>query len=327
MSTNSQNTRKNIYSQQLSNNNNNNSQQQQHQQQQQNAESKFKSKLFDEVAILMRAFGDVTDSSMQIRESVILVEKILIQQLKLIIESVNEICVERTHGASNVPHQIDFEFLMHRNKPKLMRFRKYMRNVQRVQCKSGEQKSHSGSGGNFGINFLNRLAEETTSDEEQETYDAEKIRRIYRADRISNILSPQKYEEFQKARSWSSNLRNKADFLRKIVEILQLPKEIQDSSNCLEIIQFLTMETIATIVDFSLLTRLTSENLESDSSVVNTNLSSSEMLTLCPEVTQGRGFDGIKPIKVQEIQEAMRRVQQMHQSRKLSTSRIALLAL
>lgn len=31
------------------------------------------------------------------------------------------------------------------------------------------------------------------------------------------------------------------------------------------------------------------------------------MLHMCPEVTQGRGLDGIKPITVQEIHEAMRR--------------------
>lgn len=31
------------------------------------------------------------------------------------------------------------------------------------------------------------------------------------------------------------------------------------------------------------------------------------MLHLCPEVTQGRGMDGIKAITVQEIQEAIRR--------------------
>lgn len=28
---------------------------------------------------------------------------------------------------------------------------------------------------------------------------------------------------------------------------------------------------------------------------------------MCPEVTQGRGLDGIKPITTQEIHEAMRR--------------------
>ena len=34
---------------------------------------------------------------------------------------------------------------------------------------------------------------------------------------------------------------------------------------------------------------------------------SSAMMYACPEVTQGRGQDGVKAITVQEIQEAMRR--------------------
>lgn len=34
------------------------------------------------------------------------------------------------------------------------------------------------------------------------------------------------------------------------------------------------------------------------------------MMHLCPEVTQGRGQDGAKPITVQEINEVMRRFMQ-----------------
>lgn len=141
----------------------------------------------------------------------------------------------------------------------------------------------------------------------------------YRADRISQVLSQQKYEEYQKARAWSSNTRNKSEFLRKLVDILQLPKEIYENSVCLEIIQFLAHETIATIVDFAILTRLNSENLTTDPFLIQSNLSN-DMLQLCPEVTLARASDGIKPIKVQEIQEAIRRAQLMHNQRRLSTS-------
>lgn len=34
---------------------------------------------------------------------------------------------------------------------------------------------------------------------------------------------------------------------------------------------------------------------------------SPDMIHICPEVTQGRGEDGVRPITVQEIQEAVRR--------------------
>lgn len=120
-------------------------------------------------------------------------------------------------------------------------------------------------------------------------------------------------------------------FLNKLIDILQLPKEIQEDSNCLEIIQFLTQETVATIVDYAILTRLNSDNITKSQTIVPSNLSNN-MLQLCPEVTQGRANDGIKPIRVQEIQEAIRRVQLMQNQRKLGSfcitdSKIAFLAL
>ncbi|XP_070493638.1 transcription initiation protein SPT3 homolog [Chironomus tepperi] len=281
------------------NNNNNN-----------NSNNEYKSKIYDEIAILMRSFGDISDSSLQIRESIILVEKILIQQLQEILENAMNNAHKRT--GSFVPNQLDFELLMVKNKPKLARFRKYMRNIQKIQRKN-EQK-HAGS--NYDMNFLNQIAEENKSDDE-EINDTENMRRLYRADRISQILSVEKYEEFQKARCWSSNIKNKISFLNKLMEILQVPKEIQDDSNCLEIIQFLTHETVATLIDYSILTRLNSKTLSAmDQNIVQSNLSNN-MLRFCPEVTQGRAFDGIKPVKVQEIQEAMRRFHLMRNQKKI----------
>lgn len=264
----------------------------------------------------MRAGGD-SDAGSQYRDSIILVEKILIQQLRCIMEIAMDIANCRSNGSSLLPTIQDFEYLLHRNKPKLVRFRKYIKKVQKLQIKS-EQKQPGASASGYGINFLNRITDDT-DEEEEEVFDSEKLRRMYRADRISQILSQQKYEEYQKARAWSSNTRNKSEFLRKIVEILQLPKEIQDNPICLEIIQFLTIETVATVVDYAILTRLNSENLSTDPFIIQSSLSN-DMLQLCPEVTLARGADGIRPIKVQEIQEAMRRVQLMQTQRRLGTS-------
>jgi len=161
-----------------------------------NNNNEYKSKIYDEIAILMRAFGDISDSSLQIRESIILVEKILIQQLKEILECVINNAHKRT--GNFLPNQLDFELLMHKNKPKLFRFRKYMRNIQKIQCKN-EQKT---AGNSYDVNFLNRISEESNDSADEEIYDAENTRRLYRADRISQILSVEKYGEFQKARSW-----------------------------------------------------------------------------------------------------------------------------
>lgn len=248
------------------------------------------------------ASGDAISG--QNRDAVILVERILVQQLRGILNEAMNVAFKR--AGSVIPILNDFEFLMRRNPPKAQRLRKYMRTISQLKA---EQKQ------SFGISFLNRLAEENVSDEEQEVYDPERMRRLFRADRISQTLNQQKYEEFQKARSWSSNVRNKADMLRKLVDIIQIPKDIQENSNCLEILLFLTQETICTIVDLAILTRLNTDNHVTESFVISSSITSS-MLHLCPEVTQGRPtMDGIKAITVQEINEAIRRVQSMSTKR------------
>lgn len=270
-----------------------------------NTASEYKPRLLSEISILMRIYGDSVSS--QNRDSIILVEKIVIQQLRGILNEVLDVAYKRTGNA--VPSQIDFEFLMRKNANKKQRFRKHMKNVNRLKIEPKQ---------GYGINFLNRLAEENVSDEEQEMYDPERTRRLFRADRISQVLNQQKYEEYQKARTWCSNTKNKTDMMRKIVEILQIPKESQDNSNLLEILLFLVQETVATIVDFSILTRLNSDNQVKNPFPISSNITTN-MLHLCPEVTQGRGMDGIKPITVQEINEAIRRVQTMS-TRRLGTS-------
>lgn len=236
-------------------------------------------------------------------------EKIVVQQLRGIMNEVINIAFKR--NSTIIPRISDFEFLMRRNVGKIQRFRKYMRNIYKLKA---EQKQ------GYGINFLNRLAEDSvTSDEEQEIYSSDRTRRLFRADRISQILNQQKYEEFQKARTWSSNIRNKAEMQKKIVEILQIPKEIQDNSpETLEILIFLAQETIATIVDYAILTRLNTDNHVTDPFSISSGITNN-MLHICPEVTQGRGQDGVKAITCQEINEAIRRVQSMS-SRRMGTS-------
>lgn len=266
--------------------------------------SDYKPKLSTEIQMLMKSFGDSVSS--QNRDSVVLVEKIVIQQLRGILNEAMNVAYNRSGNV--VPKQEDFEFLMRKNQSKAQRFRRHMRNVQHLKV---EQKQ------GFGINFLNRLADEIGSDEEQEIYDPERTRRLFRADRISQILNQQKYEEFQKARTWSSNIKNKSEMIRKIVEVLQISKEFQENTNLLEIVLFLAQETVATIVDFAILTRLNTGNHITDPFTISSNITNN-MLHLCPEVTQGRGMDGIKPITVQEINEAIRRVQTMQ--RRMGTS-------
>lgn len=139
-----------------------------------------RSRLFEEISILMRASGDA-DASLQQRDSIVLVEKILIQQLRLVLDIAIDVVNFRTNNASSLPTIEDFDYLLHRNKPKLIRFHKYMKNVQKIQVKN-EQKKAGGVGagsGDFGLNFLNRISEDNTDeDDEEEVFDSEKLRRM-----------------------------------------------------------------------------------------------------------------------------------------------------
>lgn len=266
----------------------------------------------------MRAHGDASE---QCRNAINLVEKIVIQQLRGILSEVMNVAFRRSGNV--IPSQADFESLF-RNQSKARRFRKYIKTANSLKVAEIKQSAVNN------INFLNRLAEDNRSDEEdEEVYDAEKMRRLFRADRISQVLNPQKYEDFQRARTWSSNFRNKADMIRKLTEILQIPKDVQENSNCLEIILFLTQETIATVVDYAILTRLNSDNHITEPFTVSSSITHN-MLHLCPE-THGRGMEGIKAITVQEINEALRRVQEMSTKRMgtsfRSDSKIPFLAL
>lgn len=124
----------------------------------------------------MRASGDA-EASLQQRESIVLVEKILIQQLRGVLDVAMDVVNFRTNGASSLPTIQDFEYLLLRNKPKLLRFNKYMKNVQKMQVKSEQKKAGGGEG--FGLNFLNRVSEDNTDeDDEEEVFDSEKLRRL-----------------------------------------------------------------------------------------------------------------------------------------------------
>lgn len=257
-----------------------------------------------------RAFGDSSING-QNSASIILMEKIVVQQICAIMKEAYNLAYRRSN--SQIPSQLDFEFMMRRNPAKLQRFRKYLKTARRLKA---DQSSVNG------LNMLGRLSadESTSGEEEQEIFDAEKTRRLFRADRISQILSPQRYEEYTKARSWASNIQNKADMMRKLVDILQLPRELQEQSSCLEIILFLVQETIATVVDFAILTRLNTDNQVKESFAIASGYTNN-MLHLCKEVSEGRGQDGVKAITVQEIYEAVRRVQSMSNRRMSSSCR------
>ncbi|XP_037808484.1 transcription initiation protein SPT3 homolog isoform X2 [Lucilia sericata] len=238
--------------------------------------------LLSEISDIMRSFGDSDQPRM---ESVKLVEHILQQQLR------------------------DFEFLMRNHPVKIARMRKHLKDMRILKkflsIRTGRPQD-----------FMEDL-DQQESDEElgidvPEMYDEDRTRRLFRADRISQILSGQQYLEFNEARKTSFYCRHGEKIKNKFRRFLDLPADLRIPTTTMNILAYFAHETIAVIVDYAILTRLNSSNrvTEPYSRVTSTGASPA-MMHICPEVTQGRGMEVVKPISVQEIHEGIRRFRQM----------------
>lgn len=252
----------------------------------------MKSIFFNEVSDIMHGFGDC---SQPLRESVALVEKILHQQLTAIMAEV--IFLSSKRGTEIT--QGDFEFIMRRSPEKIFRLQKHLRDMglrKRIQ----EMLSGKVTG------MQEDLEPATNERDVPEKYDEEKSRRCFRADRISQILSGAQYQQYNAAKRTSFYCRNQMS--QRFRSWLSIPADLHISSHILTILGYFAHETIAIIVDRAILVRLNSSNriVEPYQRYSHTGITH-QMIHLCPDVTQGRGADGIKAITVAEINEAMRR--------------------
>lgn len=260
--------------------------------------------LLSEISDIMRSFGDSDQPRM---ESVKLVEHILQQQLRGMFNEASLVAMKRKNNPC--PSQADFEFLMRNHPVKIARMRKHLKDMRILKkflsIRTGRPQD-----------FMEDL-DQQDSDEElgidvPEMYDEDRTRRLFRADRISQILSGQQYLEFNEARKTSFYCRHGEKIKNKFRRFLDLPADLRIPTTTMNILAYFAHETIAVIVDYAILTRLNSSNrvTEPYSRVTSTGASPA-MMHICPEVTQGRGMEVVKPISVQEIHEGIRRFRQM----------------
>lgn len=261
--------------------------------------------LLSEISDIMRSFGDSDQPRM---ESVKLVEHILQQQLRGMFNEASLVAMKRKNNPC--PSQADFEFLMRNHPVKIARMRKHLKDMRILKkflsIRTGRPQD-----------FMEDL-DQQDSDEElgidvpAEMYDEDRTRRLFRADRISQILSGQQYLEFNEARKTSFYCRHGEKIKNKFRRFLDLPADLRIPTTTMNILAYFAHETIAVIVDYAILTRLNSSNriTEPFSRVTSTGASPA-MMHICPEVTQGRGMEVVKPISVQEIHEGIRRFRQM----------------
>lgn len=255
----------------------------------------MKSIFYNEVADIMHGFGDCDQP---LRDSVLLVEKILHQQLNAILADVIKVASQR-RGETKLT-QADFEYMMRRSPEKIYRLQKHLRDLglrKRIQeMLSGKGTMHDEAD----------VAADKSSENVLERYDEEKSRRLFRADRISSILTGAQYQQYHAAKRTSFYCRNQMS--SRFRTWLSIPSDLQISPLVLTILGYLANETIAIVVDRAILVRLNSSNRLVDpyQRYSHTGITH-QMMHLCPDVTQGRGGDGIRPITVQEINEAVRR--------------------
>lgn len=210
---------------------------------------------FQEVSDIMRGYGDC---DRPLRESVILVEKIVIQQMRSILNDVINLAIDRK-GKPH-PTQRDFEFLMRKHPVKIFRLQKHLKDLE---FRRRYQDIMSGRAASFNEEFDGEKSDEEP-DEMPEKYDEDKVRRLFRADRISLTLNGAQYSQFNEARRTSFHCRNSNVIRTKLRTLLQPPGEVQISGHIFTILGFLVHETIATIVDYAILTRLDTSNREID---------------------------------------------------------------
>lgn len=256
----------------------------------------MKSIFFNEVSDIMHGFGDCEQP---LKESVLLVEGILQQQLNAIMSAVIQVASQR-RGEVKVT-QGDFEYLMRKSPEKIYRMQKHLRDLglrKRIQeMLTGRQAT---------LPDDPEGSERGGEREVAEKYDEERSRRLFRADRISQILTGSAYQQYNAAKRTSFYCRNQLS--HRFRSWLNIPADLQITPHVLTILSYLAHDTIAIVVDRAILVRLNSSNRIVDpyQRYSHTGITH-QMMHLCPDVTQGRGGDGIRPITVQEINEALRR--------------------
>ncbi|BFF89912.1 transcription initiation protein SPT3 homolog [Drosophila madeirensis] len=269
--------------------------------------------LLTEIADIMRSFGD---SDQPRTASVKLVEQILQQQLRGIFNEASLVAMRRKQNPC--PSQADFEFLMRNHLVKIARMRKHLKDMRILKR---FLSIRTGRPQDFMDDLEQQEEDEELAIEVHELHDEDRMRRLFRADRISQILTGQQYLEFNEARKTSFYCRHGEKIKNKFRRFLDLPADLRIPTPTMNILAYLAHETIAAIVDYSILTRLNSDNRATEPySRVTSAGGSPAMMHVCPEVTQGRGMEVVKPISVQEIHEAMRRFRQMS-SRKIGRYR------
>lgn len=276
---------------------------------------------------MMFGFGD---SHKPNPDTVRLVENIVLQQLRLVVQEALKFA---ENGKPLKPEHLIF--LMRKNKFKMCRFIKYLQNKDLRKKAENQTIDLTDQQKNFLIDFIERI-DETGELTDITEFDEVKYERQLRADRISIALDEEKYMKFFKARcaSFNSKQMSRIRNFMKLKEWVDPKGEVEFTSMSLDVLSYYAYETVAQLTDYALLVRMdmksTSNHLsDSYANCYNASMFNGEFKfsgkTDYELVCNGKPpsnpdyskvCTGQPPISVNEIKEVMRRIH-MPQSGKL----------
>ncbi|KAJ0173123.1 hypothetical protein K1T71_011299 [Dendrolimus kikuchii] len=268
-----------------------------------------------EISNMMHGFGDNPNPN---AATVVLVENIVLQQLRLILQEALQLSIAR-NGKAITNYEIIFQ--MRNNLTKLKRLHDYQKKINNIEKRtqvsptetmitgvmSEDEKDPSLKKKRKHIDIIRDLDE---ADEiSQIKFDVIDYLRKVRAAKITESMPFDKYEAYHKARctSFISNSYGVGKGFVKLEKWINPTKELKIAQSALEVLCFIAYETVAEIVDAVFLIRQDAKKKYGDP------FSKFEGGYFCNPVSLGNavyiksGYEGVPAITVAEVREVLRR--------------------
>lgn len=263
-----------------------------------------------EISKMMHGFGDNPNPN---AATVVLVENIVLQQLRSMLQEAQEYSTMR--GAKSISNY-DIIFLMRKNNLKLKRLHDYQIKLDQIDKNVGAQgdpitgiiddKKDVIKKRRTHIEVIQDLDE--TDEVSQITFDSIDFLRKVRASKITESMPFDKYEAYFKARCVSFRAGSAlCKGFAKLEKWINPTKELKISTPALEVLCFLAYETVAEIVDGVFLVRQDSKKKSGDPFSKFEGGYFCNPLCLSTSVYIKAGYEGVPAITVAEVREALRR--------------------
>lgn len=269
-----------------------------------------------EISNMMHGFGDNPNPN---AATVVLVENIVLQQLKSILqEALNNSTMRGGKAISN----FDIIYLMRKNPMKLKRLYDYQLKLDQIEKSKGatlstateslissimeDEKEPSIKKRRTHVDFIKEFDE--FDEVKQIKFDVIDYLRKVRAAKITESMSFDKYEAYHKARcsSFRANYGLGKGYV-KLEKWVNPTKELKITLPALEVLCFIAYETVAELVDCVFLIRQDAKKKNGDPFSKFEGGHFCNPVSLNNAVYIKSGYEGVPAITVAEVREVLRR--------------------